>query len=86
MSRWAHSNEISASSQTPRGCKRRANLHPSTALIQLLADRGASLEAVNQTGQTPLAMTQVRTRQQDQEALVRLKTAEDLLRKLGASK
>ena len=58
----------------------------SAALIQLLADRGASLEAVNQTGQTPLAMTQVRTRQQDPDALARLKSAEDTLKKLGATK
>jgi ankyrin repeat protein len=58
----------------------------STGLIQLLVDRGAPLEATNQNGQTPLAMTQVRTRQQDQEAITRLKVAEDLLKKLGATK
>jgi ankyrin repeat protein len=57
-----------------------------TNLIELLVDRGAVLEVTNRNGQTPLAMTQVRGRQQDEQTVARLQSAEALLRTLGARK
>jgi ankyrin repeat protein len=51
-----------------------------TRVIQLLADRGARLDVKNKTGQTPLALTIPRGRQQEGS-----KAAEELLRKLGAT-
>ncbi|MCC7123890.1 MAG: ankyrin repeat domain-containing protein [Acidobacteria bacterium] len=53
-------------------------------LIQLLADRGAVLEAPNKAGQTPLDMTVPRTR--DTEPRPAPTKAHDLLRKLGATR
>lgn len=58
------------------------------AVIQLLADRGAALDAKNKAGQTPLALTVPRGgRGQDARAAANsgLKAAEALLRKLGAT-
>ena len=58
-----------------------------TMVIQLLADRGASLEALNQAGQTPLSLTIPRRAQEGRPAPPGgSKAAEDLLRKLGATK
>lgn len=50
------------------------------SVIQLLADRGAKLDVKNKNGQTPLALTIPRGRQQEGS-----KPAEELLRKLGAT-
>ena len=47
-------------------------------VIQLLADRGAKLDAVNKAGQTPLALTQPRGRDPGNKA------AEELLKRLLA--
>ena len=57
-----------------------------TSVIQLLAERGASLEVKNKAGQTPLALTLPRTRPDGrmQEGSGH-KAAEDLLRTLGAT-
>jgi ankyrin repeat protein len=59
-----------------------------TTVIQLLADRGAKLDATNKAGQTPLAATMPKGRPFGGEpaALGRLKAAEELLRKLGATR
>lgn len=55
-------------------------------VIQLLADRGAQIDAKNKAGQTPLALTQPRGRgPEGRLATPGLKAAEELLRKLGAS-
>jgi ankyrin repeat protein len=58
-----------------------------TTVIQLLADRGAQLDARNKNGQTPLALTLPRGRAQEGRgaAVPGLKAAEELLRKLGAT-
>jgi ankyrin repeat protein len=60
-----------------------------TSVIQLLADRGAVLDAKNKAGQTPLALTVPRGRGPDPRsggnASSASKAAEELLRKLGAS-
>jgi ankyrin repeat protein len=58
-----------------------------TTVIQLLADRGAQLDARNTNGQTPLALTLPRGRAQEGRggAVPGLKAAEELLRKLGAN-
>ena len=56
-------------------------------LIQLLVDRGASLEAKNKAGQTPLALTLPRRAQRAvARATGRQQAAEELLRKLGATR
>jgi ankyrin repeat protein len=58
-----------------------------TALIQLLADRGAALEATNKAGQTPLALTLPRRGGEGRPGLSSgAKAAEDLLRSLGATR
>ncbi len=51
-------------------------------IIQLLADKGAKLDAKNKTGQTPLAMTRISKASYGQ---ISLKSTADLLRKLGAA-
>ena len=60
-----------------------------TSVIQLLADRGAVLDAKNKAGQTPLSLTAPRGRGPDSRstsgASSAAKAAEELLRKLGAS-
>ena len=62
-----------------------------TTVIQLLADRGAKLDAKNQSGQTPLSLTTGGGAQGQRggggppRPSPRLKDAEDLLRKLGAT-
>lgn len=57
-----------------------------TQLIQLLADRGASLDAKNQAGLTPLALTMPRGRTDGRpQAASGNAAAEELLRKLGAT-
>ena len=56
-----------------------------TTVIQLLADRGATLEVRNKSGQTPLALTIPRQREGRSPAAPGFKAAEDLLRKLGAT-
>ena len=56
------------------------------SLIQLLADRGASLEAMNKAGQTPLALTLPRRVPEGRTAPPGHKAAEELLRKLGATR
>ena len=58
-----------------------------SSLIQLLADRGASLDVKNKNGQTPLALTIPRGRPQEERssATSASKAAEDLLRKLLGS-
>jgi ankyrin repeat protein len=60
-----------------------------TSVIQLLADRGAALDAKNKAGQTPLSLTLPRGRGPDPRAgggaTSASKAAEELLRKLGAS-
>lgn len=58
-----------------------------TTVIQLLADRGATLDVKNKSGQTPLALTMPKGRQQEGRpaAASGSKAAEELLRKLGAS-
>ena len=56
-------------------------------LIRLLVDRGATLEATNKAGQTPLALTLPRPRSPEgRPGAPGNKAAEELLRKLGASK
>jgi ankyrin repeat protein len=56
-------------------------------LIELLAARGASLEAVNKSGQTPLSLTLPRPRSPENRASSPgNKAAEELLRKLGATR
>jgi len=58
------------------------------SVIQLLADKGATLDVKNKEGQTPLALTQPRTGQRGrgpQTPNPAAKAAEELLRKLGAS-
>ena len=56
------------------------------SLIQLLVDRGASLEAMTKAGQTPLALTLPRRAQEGRPAPPGgNKAAEELLRKLGAT-
>lgn len=58
-----------------------------TGLIELLAQRGAALEAVNENGQTPLALTMPRPRSPEgRPGAPGNKAAADLLRKLGATK
>ena len=59
-----------------------------TTLIQLLADSGARLDGKNKTGQTPLALTMptVGPVQGRPSPAPGLKGAEELLRKLGASR
>jgi ankyrin repeat protein len=52
-----------------------------TGVIELLAARGATIDATNAVGQTPLSMTLPRGRQQEGS-----KAAEELLRKLGATR
>jgi len=57
------------------------------SLIQLLADRGAALDAMNKAGQTPLAVTLPRRGQEGRPAPQGgNKAAEELLRKLGATR
>jgi cytohesin len=62
-----------------------------TTVIQLLADRGATLELKNKAGQTPLALTLPRGRPQGSTqggaaaTSPAMKRAEELLRKLGAT-
>ena len=57
-----------------------------TRVVQLLADRGADLNAKNKNGQTPLALTLPRGRQGGrQPAESAPNPAEALLRKLGAT-
>lgn len=57
-----------------------------TTLIQLLVDKGATLDVKNKNGQTPLALTLPRARQDGRgPALAGWKAAEELLRRLGAS-
>jgi ankyrin repeat protein len=61
------------------------------SVIQLLADRGANLDAKNKQGATPLTMTVPRTGRGGQaaaanpEAQARAKAAGDLLKRLGAT-
>jgi ankyrin repeat protein len=58
-----------------------------TGMIQLLADRGAALEPLNKSGQTPLMLTLPRRAQEGRPAPAGgSKPAEDLLRKLGATR
>jgi ankyrin repeat protein len=58
-----------------------------TSVIQLLADRGAVLDAKNKSGQTPLALTVPRGRGAENRSAATnaSKAAEELLRKLGAT-
>jgi ankyrin repeat protein len=57
------------------------------SLIQLLVDRGASIEAMNKAGQTPLALTLPRRAQEGRPSPPGgNKAAEDLLRRLGATR
>lgn len=59
-----------------------------TTLIQLLIDRGATLDAKNKEGQTPLALTlpkPARGGRPPEEQSAGLQAAEALLRKLGAT-
>jgi uncharacterized protein len=53
------------------------------AVIQLLAERGAALDAKNKAGQTPLGV--ILSRRQAPGAATGVKDAEELLRKLGAT-
>jgi uncharacterized protein len=58
-----------------------------TSLIQLLADRGATLDATNKAGQTPLALTLPRRAQEGRPTPPGgSKPAEELLRRLGATR
>jgi len=58
-----------------------------TSLIQLLADRGATLDPTNKAGQTPLALTLPRRAQEGRPTPPGgSKPAEELLRKLGATR
>lgn len=58
-----------------------------TTVIQLLADRGATLDAINRDGQTPLALTLPgEPRPGGRPPRPGFKAAEDLLRKLGATR
>jgi ankyrin repeat protein len=58
-----------------------------TSLIQLLADHGAALEVENQAGQTPLALTLPQPPQPGRgRGSPGSKDAEDLLRRLGATR
>ena len=56
------------------------------SLIQLLIDRGARLDAMNKAGETPLALTLPRRTPDGRTLRSGSKPAEELLRKLGATR
>ncbi|HUE84517.1 MAG TPA: ankyrin repeat domain-containing protein [Vicinamibacterales bacterium] len=75
-------NQTNASGDTALHAAAAAGM---TTVIQLLAERGAALDAKNTMGQTPLALTMPRERQDGRpQAASGHPAAEELLRKLGA--
>jgi ankyrin repeat protein len=79
--------DVNQTSETGDTALHAAVTNGTLSLIQLLCDRGAALEATNAAGQTPLALTLPRPRSPEgRPGSPGNKAAEELLRKLGATR